>query len=96
MYTTHDTGEVSPVSDVLTVRLDAKSKKRLEKLAGSTARTKSFLAAEAIRAYLDLNEWQVAEIKQGIEEANRGEFGSDAEVRRVMAKWRGRARKMAG
>jgi len=80
------------VSEILTVRLDARSKKRLEKLAGSTARTKSFLAAEAIRAYLDLNEWQVAEIKKGIEEAKRGEFASDAEVKRVYRKVRRYAR----
>ena len=80
------------MSEILTVRLDARSKKRLEKLAGSTARTKSFLAAEAIRAYLDLNEWQVAEIKKGIEEAKRGEFASDAEVKRVYRKVRRYAR----
>jgi len=80
------------VSEILTVRLDARSKKRLEKLAGSTARTKSFLAAEAIRAYLDLKEWQVAENKKGIEEAKRGEFASDAEVKRVYRKVRRYAR----
>jgi len=83
------------MNDVLTIRLDPQSKRRLERLAASTARTKSFLAAEAIRAYLDLNEWQVAEIKKGIEEANRGEFASNEKVRRITEKWRARARKMA-
>ena len=33
-------------------------KKRLEKLAKSTGRSRSFLAAEAINEYLNLNEWQ--------------------------------------
>ena len=47
------------MSDVMTVRVEPDVKQRLEKLAKATARTKSFLAAEAIRAYLDLNEWQV-------------------------------------
>jgi RHH-type transcriptional regulator, rel operon repressor / antitoxin RelB len=34
-------------------------KKRFDKLAKSTGRSRSFLAAEAIREYLDVNEWQV-------------------------------------
>ena len=80
------------MAEVLTIRIDAKSKKRLEKLAKATARTKSYLAAQAVRNYLDLNEWQIAEIKKGIAEADRGEFATDAEVKRVFAKIRGHAR----
>ncbi|HUY28376.1 MAG TPA: ribbon-helix-helix protein, CopG family [Candidatus Binataceae bacterium] len=80
------------MAEVLTIRIDAKSKKRLEKLAKATARTKSYLAAQAVRNYLDLNEWQIAEIKKGIDAADRGEFASDAEVERVFAKIRGNAR----
>ncbi|MFZ1889774.1 MAG: ribbon-helix-helix protein, CopG family [Candidatus Binataceae bacterium] len=80
------------MAEVLTIRIDAKSKKRLEKLAKATARTKSYLAAQAVRNYLDLNEWQITEIKKGIEEADRGEFASEAEVKRVYAKIRGYAR----
>ncbi|MBI3801032.1 MAG: ribbon-helix-helix protein, CopG family [Deltaproteobacteria bacterium] len=47
----------------MTIRVDNKTKQRLEKLAEATARTKSFLVAEAIRSYLDLNEWQIKEIR---------------------------------
>jgi hypothetical protein len=47
-------------STTVSVRIDPTSKKRLEKLAKSTGRSRSFLAAEAINEYLDLNEWQVA------------------------------------
>lgn len=78
--------------EVMTIRVDSKTKQRLEKLAGTTARTKSFLAAEAIRAYLDLNEWQIKEIRAGLREADAGEFASDAEVEAVFAKWRAGAR----
>ncbi|MGZ8299750.1 MAG: CopG family ribbon-helix-helix protein [Rhodoplanes sp.] len=41
------------------MRVDSSVKRRLEKLAKSTGRSRSFLAAEAIDAYLDVNEWQV-------------------------------------
>ena len=51
-------------STTVSVRIDPVIKKRLEKLAKSTGRSRSFLAAEAINEYLDLNEWQVAGIQK--------------------------------
>ena len=50
-------------STSFTVRVDTTVKKRLAK---STGRSRSFLAAEAINEYLDINEWQVAGIKAAI------------------------------
>jgi RHH-type rel operon transcriptional repressor/antitoxin RelB len=75
------------MSDILTLRLDPKLKKQLEKLAEATQRSKSFLAAEAIREYLALNDWQISEIKKAIQEADRGEFASEQDVQKVMKKW---------
>ncbi len=72
---------------VLTLRLDPSLRKQLDKLAEATRRSRSFLAAEAIREYVALNEWQIEEVKQGIEEADRGEFVTDEHVRRTMKKW---------
>jgi predicted transcriptional regulator len=79
-------------SITLTLRLNADLKTRLEKLARSTRRTRSFLAAEAIRDYVKLNEWQVEEIEKAIQEAERGEFASDLAVKRAFKKWAGHAR----
>ena len=77
---------------ILTLRLDSNLKKQLDKLANATQRSKSFLAAEAIREYLSLNDWQIEEIKKGLKEADRGEFASEQEVQRVIKKWTKRAR----
>src|SRR5450755_4026672 len=60
-------------STTFTVRVDAAAKKRLERLAKDTGRSRSFLAAEAINDYLDVNEWQVAGIKRAIASLDRGE-----------------------
>ncbi len=79
----------------MTIRVDRKTKSRLEKLAKVMERTKSYVAAEAIRAYVDLNEWQIAEIKAALEEADAGDFAIEKEVQAVMRKWRRGARKMA-
>ncbi|MBS1841614.1 MAG: ribbon-helix-helix protein, CopG family [Acidobacteria bacterium] len=79
-------------SKILTLRLDQRDCNRLEKLSKATKRSRSYLAAEAIREYLTLNEWQVEEIRKAIAEADRGEFASDTEVKRMRKKWATRAR----
>ncbi|MGC1398087.1 CopG family ribbon-helix-helix protein [Candidatus Binatus sp.] len=83
------------MSEIMTIRVDRKTKSRLDKLAKAMERTKSYVAAEAIRAYVDLNEWQITEIKAAITEAEAGDFASEKEVQAVIGKWRRRARKMA-
>ena len=77
---------------VLTLRLDGRLRTDLDKLAAATRRSRSFLAGEAIRDYLELNRWQVEEIHKGLAEADRGEFATEREVKRVAKKWARRAR----
>lgn len=60
-------------STTFTVRVETGVRKRLERLAKSTGRSRSFLAAEAINEYLETNEWQVAGIKRAIASLDRGE-----------------------
>ena len=78
-------------TDILTLRLDSKLKRKLDKLAKATERSRSFLVAEAIRDFVALNEWQIAEIKKGLREADAGDFASDKEMERTIAKWVRRA-----
>lgn len=61
-------------STTMTIRLEPEMKVRLDNLAEITHRSKSFLASEAISEYLKMQEWQLAEIKNGIEEADAGEL----------------------
>ena len=75
------------MSTTMTIRLDPELKKRLDDLSQATHRSKSFLAAEALRDFVELNEWQIQEIKDGLEEADQGNFASDQEVGKVKAKW---------
>ena len=77
---------------ILTLRLDGGLRGKLDKLAAATRRSRSFLAAEAIRDYVALNSWQIEEIHKGLAEADRGEFASESEVKRVAKKWVRRAR----
>ena len=74
-------------TSTMTVRLTDALKKRLAKLAKATDRSKSWLAVDAIRSYIELQEWQIQEIKAGVEEADAGKFASDGEVQAVINKW---------
>ena len=75
------------MSTTMTIRLEPELKQRLDRLAGATQRSKSFLAAQAIRDFVDLNEWQIQEIRNAIAEADRDDFASDDLVRGVLRKW---------
>jgi len=79
------------MSTTMTVRLEDELKDRLERLAESTKRSKSYLAAEAIREFVELNEWQVRETRDALREADAGDFASDQEVDAIAAKWTTRA-----
>ena len=74
-------------SSTFTVRVENGVKKRLERLAKSTGRTRSFLAAEAINEYLEINEWQVAGIRRAIASLDRGEGISHDSVKDWVASW---------
>ncbi len=75
------------MSTTMTIRLDPELKNRLDQLAEATNRSKSFLAAEAIRDFIDLNEWQVQEIKDSLKEADNGDFATDEDVANTVRKW---------
>lgn len=74
-------------STTFTVRVDAGVKKRLERLAKSTGRSRSFLAAEAINEYLDVNEWQVSGIKRAIASLDHGKGVPHESVTAWVASW---------
>ena len=77
---------------MMSMRLPDELTNQLDKLAAATGRTKSFLAGQAIRDFVERESWQIAEITQAINEADNGEFASDEEISRISAKWQTHAR----
>ena len=75
------------MSTTMTIRLDDDLKARLENLADATHRSKSFLATEAIRNFVELNEWQIHEIKAAIIDADKGDFASEDALTDTLKKW---------
>ena len=73
--------------ETLSVRIDAETKKRLEALAKQSRRSKSFLAAEAITAFVASEEWQLGEIRDGIAELDSGQTVSHEKVSKWLKTW---------
>ncbi len=73
---------------MMSLRLADDLSRQLEALAEATGRTKSFLAGQAIRDFVERESWQIAETVQAIKEAEAGDFASDEEVKAIAAKWK--------
>lgn len=80
------------MSTTMTIRLEDEVRDRLDQLAEATQRSRSYLAAEAVRAYVETNDWQVREIRAGLKEADAGDFASDRDVAALSRKWKVNAR----
>lgn len=75
------------MTTTMTIRLEDQIKDRLDALAEATQRSRSFLAAEAIRGYVESNEWQIGEVQAALLEADAGDFASDGDVADLARKW---------
>ena len=71
-----------------TIRLGDEMLAKLDALAADTERSRSWIATKAIQDYVELNAWQIQRIKEGIAEADSGEFATDEEVEAVFRKYR--------
>ncbi|GAB2894446.1 ribbon-helix-helix protein, CopG family [Uliginosibacterium flavum] len=72
---------------MMSMRLPDELSEQLSALADATGRSKSFLAGQAIRDFIERESWQISEITQAVREADAGDFASDAEVSEISAKW---------
>ena len=75
------------MTTTLSVRLDTDTKKRLEALAKRARRSKSFLAAEAIAAFVEAESWQLDEIQKGLSELEDGRGVPHKDVANWLRSW---------
>lgn len=66
MYTAIVPEVLMSQSETVTIRLSAEVKGKLEALAASTRRSKSWLAAQAISAYVEEQSWQMHQIEEAV------------------------------
>lgn len=73
----------------LSVRVPDGLEERLERLVKATGRTRSFLAVDALKRYLEQEEWQTGAIRRAVERADKGEakYVSHEDVDAWLATW---------
>ena len=73
------------MTTTMTLRLDDETNSRLSNLAGATDRSKAYLTMQALKLFLENNEWQVQEIKEAIAEADNASPDQFIDNKTVMA-----------
>jgi predicted transcriptional regulator len=75
------------MTEPLSIRLDSDIKPCLTALARHSKRSKPFLAAEAIAAFAEQEEWQPGEIRAAIDELDKGQGISYDKVASWLRSW---------
>jgi RHH-type transcriptional regulator, rel operon repressor / antitoxin RelB len=73
----------------ISFRLEPRKVATLDRLAKLQTRDRTFLLNEAVDSYLELQQWQIEHIKEGLQQADAGMGTDHAKVR---AKWQRRLR----
>jgi predicted transcriptional regulator len=75
--------KTTPVS----LRLDPDLNDRIAAIAVALGRPKSWAIEQAVRDYVAVQEWQLATIKEGVEDADAGRVVDHGEVAGWIASW---------
>lgn len=72
--------------ETISFRLPTNYRSALDMLATTVDRNRSELIVDAIRSYLDVQQWQINEIRAALVEADNGDFESPENVEKVFKK----------
>jgi predicted transcriptional regulator len=70
-----------------TVRIDDNTIERIDGLASTLNRSRSWVVKQAIERFLDYEEWFAQEVKEALEEVERREIATQDEVAARFKKW---------
>jgi predicted transcriptional regulator len=74
--------------ETISFRIDREKKIALDDIADELDRDRSYVINEAVDAYLEVRQWQLEHIREGLRQAQAGEFATEEEVRQAFARWR--------
>ncbi len=77
-----------PQAKTISFRAPAAKVKILDEIASLQDRDRTYLINEALDQYLDLNQYQLGQIREGLRQANSGKLLDHAELKRKIARRR--------
>jgi predicted transcriptional regulator len=72
----------------LTISLSDETAEKLDTLARAQESSRSSLVSKAIEEFIAKEDWQIAEIQSGLNEAERADFACDDDLRIVIERYR--------
>jgi predicted transcriptional regulator len=75
--------------ETVSFRLDSEKREALDAVASSLGRDRNYVINRAIEAYLDIHRWQLDHIREGLRQADAGEFATEAEMKATFSCRRG-------
>ncbi len=75
-------------TEAFSVRADTKKVKQLGRIAKQQDRSRNYMVNQAIDQLLELHTWQNERIKEGISAADQGRFATDADMVRILNKYK--------
>lgn len=75
------------MSGAFTIRLDEETLTAVDALSRRTERSRNWIVRQAIKDYVELQNWQEARIDEGLSALDNLDFASPEEVERVLRKY---------
>ncbi len=75
-------------TEAFSVRANTKKIKQLDRIAKQQDRSRNYMVNQAIDQLLELHAWQNERVKEGINAADQGRFASDANMARILNKYK--------
>ncbi len=72
--------------ETISFRMDSEKIEALDAAASALDRDRSYVINGAIEAYLDVHRWQLEHIREGLRQADAGEFATGAEMRATFSR----------
>ena len=84
--------DAEPDSVKISFLTDKARRDGLDSVAASMDRDRSYVLNEAVAAYLEVQQWHLADARKAVAEAEAGDFASEPEVKQAFAKYKRDAR----
>jgi len=72
----------------VTFRMPEEKRILIDELAAAQDRDRSYIINQALDVYIEVMEWQILHIKEGLRQAEAGEFAADDEVKAAFDLWK--------
>ena len=74
--------------ETISLRIESEKREALDAVASALERDRSYIINEAIEAYLDIHRWKSEHIREGLRQADAGEFATEGEMKATFSRRR--------